>query len=157
MVTALDTKTASSTPDATQSPLEPAALATQPFRYRAFITYSHRDSRIAEWLHKAIERYAVPKSLIGQPGRDGPISAKLFPLFRDRDELSSSHDLTAAIREALRQSANLIALCSPASANSRWVNEEILEFKRLGGTNRIHALIIDGDPSLGSGTGGCYP
>lgn len=55
------------------------------FKYRAFISYSHRDERRASWLHKSIEGYRVPKPLIGQPSRDGAIPSKLFPIFRDRD------------------------------------------------------------------------
>ena len=127
------------------------------FRYKAFITYSHRDRRVAEWLHKAIESYRIPKELLGRPSRDGPIPAKLFPLFRDRDELPSSPDLSTSIREALAQSGYLIVICSPSAARSRWVNEEIIEFKRLGRSDRIHALIVEGDPSLRSVEGGCYP
>jgi hypothetical protein len=130
---------------------------TSKFKYRAFITYNHADRRAAEWIHKAIESYRIPKSLVGQPGRDGPVPERLFPLFRDRDELSSSPDLSAAIREALAQSAYLIALCSPASSESRWVNAEIMEFKRLGRSDRIHALIVEGRPNLGSAEGGCFP
>ena len=64
------------------------------FKYRAFISYSHRDERRASWLHKSIEGYRVPKPLIGQPSRDGAIPSKLFPIFRDRDELASSPDLS---------------------------------------------------------------
>jgi hypothetical protein len=129
-----------------------SALAT--FKYRAFISYSHRDRQAAGWLHKAIENYRVPASLVGAVGRDGAIPRVIFPVFRDRDELGSASDLSASIREALAQSAYLIVLCSPSSAKSRWVNQEIIEFKRLGRADRIHALIVDGEP--GSDTE-CFP
>jgi MTH538 TIR-like domain (DUF1863) len=127
------------------------------FKYRAYLSYSHHDRATAEWLHKALERYRVPKPLVGTPGRDGPIPRQLFPIFRDRDELSSSPDLSTSIREALEQSAYLIVLCSPAAAKSRWVNQEIVSFNRLGRTNRIHALVIDGEPNAGPAEGGCFP
>ena len=110
-----------------------ASGAATAFKYRAFISYSHRDERSAAWLHKSIEGYRVPKPLIGKAGRDGAIPSKIFPVFRDRDELASSPDLTSSLRLALEQSAHLIVLCSPAAANSRWVNQEILEFKRSAG------------------------
>src|SRR5262249_30153725 len=116
------------------------------FKYRAVISYSHRDHRVAEWLHKAIENYRVPESLVGSNGRDGIIPHQIFPIFRDRDELGSSPDLSVSIREALAQSAYLIVLCSPSAARSRWVNQEITEFKRLGRADRIHALIVVGEP-----------
>ena len=134
-----------------------AGIADAPWRYRAFISYSHRDRKAAEWLHKAIENYRIPKDLVGTQGRDGPIPKTLFPLFRDRDELSASPQLSASIEAALAQSACLIVLCSPSSAVSRWVGQEIVEFRRLGRGNRIFALIVDGDPAAAPGEGGCFP
>ena len=37
----------------------------QPFKYRAFISYSHSDERWAGWLHRALESYRVPRRLVG--------------------------------------------------------------------------------------------
>jgi hypothetical protein len=130
---------------------------TTDFKFKAFISYSHTDRETADWLHKALERYRIPKELHGTPGCDGPIPKQLFPVFRDRAELASSPDLSAAIRDALRASAYLIVVCSPAAARSRWVNQEILEFIRLGRGGRIHALIADGDPAKTPENGGCFP
>ena len=127
------------------------------FRYTAFISYSHADQKAAAWLHKAIESYKIPKDLQGTPGRDGPIPKSLFPVFRDRDELSSSPDLSEAIHNGLNASAYLIVLCSPAAAKSRWVNQEIIEFIKLGRADRIHALIVEGDPDLSAADGGSFP
>ncbi len=127
------------------------------FKFKAFISYSHADRSTAEWLHKALERYRIPKELHGTPGRDGPIPRQLFPVFRDRAEFASSPDLSEAIRDALKASAYLIVICSPAAARSRWVNQEITEFIRLGRGTRIHALIADGDPGAASENGGCFP
>src|SRR5580698_11573437 len=93
------------------------------FKFRAFLSYNHADQRTVAWLHKALENYRIPKELHGSPGRDGPIPKQLFPIFRDRDELSSSSDLSQSIKEALDASACLIVICSPSAANSRWVNQ----------------------------------
>jgi hypothetical protein len=134
-----------------------AGSASKDFRYRAFITYSQRDRIVAERLHRQIENYRVPKDLVGREGRDGPIPRRIFPVFRDRDELASAADLTVAICQALRESAYLIALCTPAAAKSRWVNSEILEFKKLGRADRIHALIADGEPNAKLPEWECYP
>ena len=79
--------------------------------------------------------------------------AKLFPVFRDREELSSSSDLNEQIKAALAQSADLIVICSPNSANSHWVNEEILAFKRMGREDRVLALIVDGEPDAADKAG----
>ena len=52
----------------------------------------------------------------------------LRPIFRDRDELSASLDLNEAIRTALDRSDALIVLCSEASVESRWVDQEVEYF-----------------------------
>jgi tetratricopeptide (TPR) repeat protein len=77
----------------------------------------------------------------------GPVPKRLTPIFRDREELASATDLGTVINEALRQSACQIVICSPSAARSRWVNEEILAFKRLGREDRIFCLIVDGEPN----------
>jgi tetratricopeptide (TPR) repeat protein len=134
----------------------PNAISTR-CKYPVFISYSHRDEPCARWLHKAIEGYRVPKPLVGRPGRDGPIERQIFPVFRDRDELASSPDLSRELREALCQSASLIVLCSPAAARSRYVNQEIIEFKRLGRAERILPLIVDGEPYANAPEDECFP
>ncbi|MBT2144665.1 MULTISPECIES: toll/interleukin-1 receptor domain-containing protein [unclassified Rhodanobacter] len=122
------------------------ASAVPACRYRAFISYSHRDKAWAGWLHRALETYAVPKRLVGQATAFGEIPARLAPIFRDRDELASATDLGRKVNEALAQSASLLVICSPNSATSHWVNEEVLAFKRLGRSERIFCLIVDGEP-----------
>jgi tetratricopeptide (TPR) repeat protein len=117
------------------------------FTYRAFISYSHRDKAWADWLHKALETYRVPSRLVGTTTVHGTIPRRLNPVFRDREELSSSPELGTKINAALAQSENLIVLCSPASAASRWVNEEVLAYKRMGRAGRIFCLIVDGEPN----------
>jgi len=117
------------------------------FRYRAFISYSHQDKSWAGWLHKALETYAIPKRLVGQTTAAGVIPKRLAPIFRDRDELASATDLGRKVNEALAQSENLIVICSPRSAASHWVNEEVLAFKRLGRSENIFCLIADGEPN----------
>ncbi len=115
-------------------------------RYFAFISYSHRDEAWAQWLHKALETYRVPSRLVGQATAAGTIPRRLLPIFRDRDELASSSDLGRTVNAALAQSQNLIVICSPASAQSRWVNEEVLSFKRVHGGEHIFCVIVDGEP-----------
>src|SRR6266511_1472070 len=109
------------------------------FKYWAFISYSHLDQASADQLHEALERYRVPRRLVGRPGRDGPVPRRIAPIFRDR--------------EALRSSCYLIVVCLPSSASSIWVNEEVLTFKRLGGAGRILCLILDGEPNASEKSG----
>ena len=117
------------------------------YRYRAFISYSHRDKRWAEWLHRALETYRVPSRLVGQHTAAGVVPRRLTPIFRDRDELASCHDLGGKVELALAQSANLIVICSPAAAASRWVSAEVRAFRRLGRSDRIFCLIVAGEPN----------
>ncbi|HJU07744.1 MAG TPA: TIR domain-containing protein [Rhodanobacteraceae bacterium] len=116
------------------------------FAYRAFISYSHRDKAWADWLHKSLETYRVPSRLVGKETAAGTIPRRLHPVFRDREELASATDLGRKVNEALAQSQNLIVICSPASATSRWVNEEVLAYKRMGRAEHIFCLIVDGEP-----------
>jgi eukaryotic-like serine/threonine-protein kinase len=122
------------------------AVTTPAFRYWAFISYSHQDQAWAEWLHRALETYRVPARLVGRQTAAGTIPRRLAPIFRDRDELPTASDLSQKVNEALAQSANLVVICSPRAAASRWANEEVLRFKRLGRSDRIFCLIIDGEP-----------
>lgn len=127
----------------------------EPRRYAAFISYAHRDEAVARRLHRALERYRTPRRLAGRPNRDGTVPRRLIPVFRDREELPTSGDLGAAIRNALDAAAYLVVVCSPRAAASRWVNEEILGFKRLGRADRILAVIVEGEP--GSSVAECFP
>ena len=116
-------------------------------KYRAFLSYSHRDAKWGAWLHKSLESYRPPKQLIGTVTARGPVPKRLAPLFRDREELATATDLGTVINEALAQSACQIVICSPCAARSKWVNEEILAFKRLGREDRIFCLIVAGEPN----------
>ncbi len=123
------------------------ADSTDTYRYWAFISYSSKDAPLARKLHRRLESYSIPRDLRGRPGLGGPVPKKIFPIFRDRDELPLSSDLGATIEDALRASRFLVVLCSRAAARSRWVNEEIRFFKSLGRENRILAIIADGEPN----------
>jgi WD40 repeat protein len=116
-------------------------------KYFAFISYSHEDNKWAKWLHQTLEQYRIPKNLVGCQSRIGKIPRRIYPIFRDREELPTSTDLGANIHNALEQSMFLIVICSPHSAISLWVNEEIKQFKSMGGTERIISLIVDGEPN----------
>ncbi len=113
-------------------------------KYKAFISYSHKDEEWVRWLHRALESYRIPKYLVD--GLQLP-SNRLSPIFRDRDELASSNDLTAEIKAALNESENLIVVCSRSGAVSRWVNEEIVEFKKQGKEGHIFCVLVD-DPAV---------
>jgi len=115
--------------------------------YKAFISYSHSDTLWAAWLHKSLESYRPPKQLVGTVTSRGPVPKRLAPVFRDREELASATDLGSLLNDALQRSESQIVICSPRAARSKWVNEEILAYKRLGREDRILCLIVDGEPN----------
>lgn len=111
--------------------------------YQAFISYSHNDENWARWLQRALEKYALPKTLRHTHPH---LPKRLYPIFRDRDELASGVDLSESIRKAMDDSAALIVICSPSARASRWVNEEIRRFQASGRSNRIFCLLVEGSP-----------
>lgn len=127
------------------------------YKYKAYISYSHRDERWAIWLHRALESYRIPRKLVGTKTGADEVPSRIKPVFRDRDDLSSTHDLGDTVKQALSDSENLIVICSPDAAASHWVNEEIRGFASLGRKKQIFCLIVDGEPG-GVGTAStCFP
>ena len=122
-------------------------------RYRAFISYSQRDRTHAKRLHSALETYRVPNGIDAtlQPNR------RLGRFFRDDDEMGASTDLGGTLRDALDSSENLIVICSPHAARSKWVNAELLHFKNSGRGDRIFAVVVDGTPNSGDPESDCFP
>ena len=123
-------------------------------RFHAFLSYSHVDSRITAWLHRSLEAYTVPATLVGKPGAYGPIPKRLTPIFRDEEELPGSNELGPKLEQALRDSAALVVICSPASAKSRWVDREIRLFKTVNPDRPVLAIIADGAPGSAKE---CFP
>lgn len=126
-------------------------------RYSAFISYNHRDRRWAIWLHRALEQYRIPKRLQGRQASFGKVGERLPSVFRDRDELASSADLAEAVKKALTEAATLVVICSPHSAKSRWVDEEIRTFIALGRKRHIRLVIVDGEPHAADPALECLP
>lgn len=114
--------------------------------YRAFISYAHADRKVARWLHRTLEGYRVPKGLDTDQQLSADDRRWLGAIFIDRDELSASDDLSAAVQDALSRSDYLVVVCSPEAARSHWVNEEILTFKRLRGEAHVRCIIVAGEP-----------
>lgn len=116
-------------------------MAEFSFTYGAFLSYAHADHQWAVWLHRALERYRVPRRLAGAHGL-----RRLGKIFRDEEELAAAAELGPKIEAALKASDVLVVVCSPRSARSKWVNQEIDAFKRLSREHRVFALIVDGEP-----------
>ncbi len=113
------------------------------YRYKAFISYSHANETWAAWLHRSLENYRIPTRIIQSHDIQ---RAQLKPLFRDQEELATSSSLTQSLQEALRDSEYMIVVCSPDAAVSKWVNQEIIEFREVHGSDRILCVVVDGEP-----------
>lgn len=117
------------------------------FRYRAFLSYSHADEAVATRLHRALESYVLPRRV----RKAHALPRRLIPIFRDVDELAAASGLTTRLQDALDQSQWLIVLCSPAAAQSKYVNQEIEYFLQKHGASRILCALMQGEPP------GCFP
>lgn len=115
-------------------------------RYFAFLSYSHKDEQLADWLHRQLEQFRVPSFLVGQMTEHGSVPRRLTPIFRDARELAAATDLGDEIENALSNSRFLIVLCSPQAAQSHWTNAEIDLFKRSRPDGCVLAVIASGEP-----------
>jgi hypothetical protein len=115
-------------------------------RFRAFISYSHRDALAGRRIHRWLERYVVPRRLVGRETAQGPASRRVGPIFRDREEFSAAGDLSVEVRAALGASAALIVVCSPSARASPWVAREVETFRALHPDRPILAALVEGEP-----------
>jgi tetratricopeptide (TPR) repeat protein len=115
-------------------------------RYYAFLSYSHKDKELADWLHRELERFRVPHFLAGKLTVNGVVPRRLTPIFRDEQDLSAGGDLAEEIKAALAASQFLIVLCSPTAATSRWTNAEVESFKRTRPEGCVLAAVAAGEP-----------
>lgn len=126
-------------------------------QYAAFISYRHRplDIAVAEKIHKSIERFRIPRDLRKEeqehPGsvftnwEGQPFEGSLL-VFRDREELPLSNDLTADIFDALDHTKCLIVVCTPDTPKSLWVRREISYFIEKHGRGRIVTVLEEYEP-----------
>ena len=115
---------------------------TEQYKYYAFISYSSKDIKWGKQLHKKLESYRLPATICSKKGwKRKPID----PVFFAPYEIQPG-DLPEELKKRLRQSRNLIVICSPNSAQSDWVAKEIAYFNSLNRPNSIYFFIIDGIP-----------
>lgn len=118
----------------------------QQYKYFAFISYNSKDTKWGWRLQRKLEGYRMPSTLCQERGwKRKPIK----PVFFAPTDIQPG-GLSAELKQRLRASRNLIVICSPHSAKSAWVGEEITYFHSLGRTDNIHLFIIDGVPHSGN-------
>lgn len=110
-------------------------------KYIAFISYRNvpLDAAVARSLHRQIERYVIPRALRKDRKRFGEV-------FRDQEEMRATHDLRQELKDALDQSEYLIVVCSPDTAGSRWVREEIEYFLLNHRPEQVFTVLAKGEP-----------
>lgn len=126
----------------------------------AFISYNHKDVKWAKWLRRKLEWYRLPSEI----HNEFDDSRYLRPIFRDRDELDSGV-LGDELRKHLENSKYLIVICSPNSATSEWVSNEVQAFIDMGRLEYIIPFVVEGAPQTYSNAdavksalmGECFP
>lgn len=122
------------------------AQIDEEYRYKVFISYSHRDKAIAKWLHRRLDGYNPP-STIGKGTTTELRVRRRWRVFVDDEEFGAAASLSAKIQTAIHESEYLVVICSPNAAKSEYVNDEIKLFKREHGSSRVLAVIANGKPN----------
>ena len=125
------------------------------FEYYAFISYKREDEKLAKWLQNKLETYKLPISLAKETEKEFP--KNFHPCFRDKTDLSETGDLSKILHDKLQKSQYLIVVCSPRSAQSKWVNKEVKTFQKMGRADKIIPFIIEGNPDTLNPNTHCYP
>ena len=114
-------------------------------KYDAFISYRHceLDSFISENLHKKLESYKLPASVVKKitGGR-----TKIERVFRDEAELPLSNNLSDPITLALDNSEFLIVICTPRLKESLWCKKEIETFVSTHDRKHVLLVLAEGEP-----------
>lgn len=122
------------------------------FKYFAFISYNSKDTAWGKKLQKKLEHYKMPATLCSEHNwQRTPIK----PVFFAPTDIQPG-GLSEELQERLKASQNLIVICSPNSAKSKWVGREIEFFHNLGRTKNIHFFIVDGIPHSGDPETECF-
>ena len=112
--------------------------------YNAFISYRHAelDSKVAEHVQRSLEHFHIPHAIRKKTGKK-----KIERIFRDKDELPITSDLTDTISNALEKADYLIVICSHNTCESIWVEREINFFLKNHSKNKILTVLADGEPT----------
>lgn len=118
------------------------------YKYYAFISYSRKNSKAATYLHRSLEHFRIPVKYVAKENLPGN-NKFMRPVFRDRRDLEAGEgSFTADLQQAIANSRYLIVLCSPESADSIWVKEEIKHFLATHDNDykSIVPVVLQGDP-----------
>jgi hypothetical protein len=94
----------------------------------------------------------MPSTLCSQHGWK---RTPLRPIFFAPTDIQPG-PLSDELKNRLKDSRHLIVVCSPNSAQSKWVGKEIEYFNSLGRAKNIHFFIVDGIPHSGDPKTECF-
>lgn len=124
----------------------------QEYKYFAFISYSSHDYKWGKRIQNKLEHYRIPTTLCSKRGWK---RQPMRPVFFAPTDIQPG-GLSEELQERLKTSRNLIVVCSPHSAQSKWVGMEIAFFHKLGRTQQIQFFIVDGIPHSGNPESECF-
>jgi WD40 repeat protein len=103
-------------------------------KYRAFVSFSHEaDEKLAVALQSSLSRFAKPW-----------YRTRSMRVFQDEASLAANPALWDSIQQALAQSEFLLLLASPASAHSRWVQQETEWWVKNRSVDKLVICLTDG-------------
>jgi tetratricopeptide (TPR) repeat protein len=106
------------------------------FTYGAFLSYSPVNADVAERVGRRFEQLRIDRGPVQRAARVGPV-------FRDRCEIFARARLTGETVAALADSAALIVLASPHSAQSQHVNRQVALFKLRHPERPVISLLVE--------------
>lgn len=111
--------------------------------YNAFISYRHAplDSKIAEHIQHSLEHFTIPDKIRKKTG-----VKRIQRVFRDKDELPITSNLSETISAALEDADFLIVICSHSTKESEWVRREIQYFLQHHSRDHVLTVLAEGDP-----------
>jgi hypothetical protein len=106
-------------------------------RYDAFLSYASADRRRARRIHRFLERWRARSD-----------SRRLHVFFDETDIRGGRLD--AELQRAVHEARTLIVCHSPASADSKWVAQEITAFRAKPESDRLAVAIVAGSGDAAS-------
>jgi WD40 repeat protein len=115
-----------------------SAFEAQAPVYDVFLTYARVDKDFAARLQRLLQAYRVPVLSRLRPRR--------LRVFRDETDAAETR-LSEALKRTLEHSRTQVVLCSPASRDRWWVDQEIRHFAQKKSADNIIPILIAGRPN----------
>ena len=112
--------------------------SSQTFLNDVFISYSRKDREFAARLQEALGKYKPPKGL-NLPQRN-------LVVFRDEEDFTGV-EYHASLEKHLKNSREMIVICSPHARKNQYVNDEIRRFAQERGRENIIPVLVSGIPN----------